>query len=190
LAGVLKGSAPQAAKDFVCRKLSLIGTAECVPAVAPLLTDEKLSNMARFALERVPDEAATQALRDALPKVKGALKVGVINSLAARRDEASTDRLSALVSDSDAQVASAAVAALGQIGTSQTAKLLGDFQKKAPEGLQLATADARLACAERLLAAGKKAEALAIYKSVSQADLPKHVKLAGMRGVMAAMEKK
>ena len=42
LAAVLSGDAPQAAKDFVCRKLSLVGSGGCVPTVAALLTDEKL----------------------------------------------------------------------------------------------------------------------------------------------------
>ena len=36
LAAVLKTDASRAAKDFVCRKLSLIGTAACVPTVAEL----------------------------------------------------------------------------------------------------------------------------------------------------------
>src|ERR1035438_5040394 len=40
LAAVLKTTAPRAAKDFVCRKLTVIGTAESAPALAALLTDK------------------------------------------------------------------------------------------------------------------------------------------------------
>jgi HEAT repeat protein len=189
LAAVLKTDAPQAAKDFVCRKLSLIGSAGCVPAVAPLLTDEKLSHMARYALERIPDDAAVSAMRDALPKVKGRQKVGVINSLGVRRDAQSADALIALLGDPDQEIAAAAAAALGSIGNAQAAKALGDFQAKAPKELALAAADACLTCAERHLADGKKLEAMAIYKSLAKSEY-KHVRLAATRGLLAAAAKK
>jgi len=188
LAAILAGDAPQAAKDFVCRQLSLIGSAACVPAVAPLLTDEKLSHMARYALERIPAAEAVKAMRDALPKVGGNLKIGVINSLGVRRDAASADALVALLGDSDAAIAAAAAAALGSIGDAKAAKALGDFRENAPEALKMAAADACLVCAERLLADGKKLEAMMIYKKLGTSDI-KHVKLAAMRGLLAATGK-
>ena len=80
LAAVLSSNAPQGAKDFACRQLSVIGAAEQVPALAPLLVDEKLSHMARYALARIPGPASDEALRQALGKVKGKLLVGMINS--------------------------------------------------------------------------------------------------------------
>jgi len=189
LAAVLKSDASRAAKDFVCRKLSLIGSAESVPALAALLGDEKLSHMGRYALERMPCAEAVNAMRDAMPKLKGKLKVGVINSLGVRRDAQSSGALTALLGDSDKQVASAAAAALGAIGTPDAAKALGAFQAKAPKELALAAADAYLACAEQLLADGKKADALAIYKALSKSEI-KHVRVAAMRGMLAAAGKK
>jgi len=189
LAAALKSDVPQAAKDFLCRKLSLIGSAACVPTVAGLLTDEKLSHMARYALERIPGPEAVGAMRDALPKVKGKQKVGVINSLGVRRDKQSTAALVALLGDSDQQIAGAAAAALGAIGTPETAKALADFQDKAPDALKLVAADAYLACAEALLADGNKADALAIYKALTKSKI-KHVRLAAMRGRLAAAGKK
>ena len=190
LAAVLTGDAPHGAKDFVCRQLSLIGSADCVPALAALLADEKLSHMGRYALERMPCPEAVKAMRDAMPKLKGKLKVGAINSLGVRRDAASTAALVALLADADQEVASAAAAALGAIGTTDAAKALGNFQKKAPEKLSLAVADACLTCAEHLLAAGKKAEAIAVYKSLLGPKQPKHVRLAATRGLLAAAGKK
>src|SRR5882757_6526623 len=53
LAAVLKTDAPRDAKDYVCRKLMLIGTAESTPTLAALLTDKDQSHMARYALERI-----------------------------------------------------------------------------------------------------------------------------------------
>jgi HEAT repeat protein len=185
LADVLGAGAPQAAKDYVCRQLSLIGSADNVPALAALLSDEKLSHMGRYALERIPDEAAVAAMRDAAGKVSGKLKVGMINSLGVRKDAKAVGMLIGLLSDADQGVAGAAAAALGAIGTSEAAKALGDFVKKAPDGLKLQAADAYLACAEQLLVAGKKDEAKAIYTALATGDFPKHVKLAATRGLLA-----
>jgi HEAT repeat protein len=188
LAAVLTSSAPQAAKDYACRQLSLIAAADSVPAIATLLGDEKLSHMARYALERISAPEAIAAIRDALPKVKGPLKVGMINSLGVRRDAESTAVLVALLGDSDKGIASAAVAALGKIGSADAAKAIGAFE--APKELKLAAADAYLACAEQLLADGKKIDALMIYKSLIKPDQPKHVRLAATRGMLAATSKK
>jgi len=185
LAAVLGTDASQAAKDFVCRKLSIIGTADSVPALAPLLLDQKLSHMARYALERMSCEASLQTMRDALPKAKGLVRVGIINSLGVRRDAKSVGTLVKLLGDSDKQVVACAAAALGSIGTPEAAKALQDFQKKAPEGLEIAAADACLICAEKLLDAGKKAEALLIYRQLSTSTI-KHVRVAAMRGMLSA----
>ncbi len=189
LVELLKSDVSQAAKDQICRQLSLVGSADCVPAVAELLPDEKLSHMARYVLERIPAPEASKALREALGKTKGVQKVGVLNSLGVKRDAESLPAIVPLLADSDPQIAAAAAAALGAIGTSEAAKALADFQGKAPEALKLAAADAYLACAEALLAAGKKAEALAIYKELTKSEI-RHVKLAATRGMMSVMGKK
>jgi len=55
---------------------------------------------------------------------------------------------------------------------------------------KLAVTDASLACAESLLAAGKNADALAIYKGVAKGDQPKHVRLAATRGMLTCAGKK
>lgn len=183
---LLAGDSPQCAKDFVCRKLSLIGTVQSVPALAKLLCDEKLSHMSRYALERMPCAEAVQALREALPKAGGVVKIGIINSLGVRRDATAVPALVALLGDANQPTAAAAAAALGAIGTTEAATALNDFRAKAPAGLKLAAADASLLCAERLRAEGKKAEAVAIYKALSTGDQPKHVKMAATRGMLSA----
>jgi HEAT repeat protein len=148
-----------------------------------LLTDEKLSHMARYALERMPCECGVDAMRDALGKVKGNLKIGVINSLGVRRDAKATGALVGLLKDSDKGIANAAAAALGKIGSPEAAKALSGL----PESLPVA--DALLACAEQLLADGKKIDALTIYKTLLKSEI-KHVKLAATRGMLAAAGQK
>jgi hypothetical protein len=76
LCAIVSGTASRAAKEYACRKLSMIGTANAVPALAPLLGVADDSHMARFALERIPDPAAGDALRRALAATQGPLAIG------------------------------------------------------------------------------------------------------------------
>jgi HEAT repeat protein len=186
LTEVLKGNFSRDAKDFVCRKLMIIGTAASVPVLAGLLADKDLSHMARYALERIPTPQAAQALRDSLSKLSGALQVGVIGSLGVRRDAESVPALAALLRDSDTSVARAAAYALGDIRSPEAAKTLTEAK---PQGGAAAATDASFACAEALLREGKKSEALAIYKSLSGPQQPKHVRLAATRGMLASAGK-
>jgi HEAT repeat protein len=190
LAAMLKPDAPRAANDHICRKLSLIGTATSVPALAALLTDKDNSHMARYALERMPCPEAVKAMRDALAKTSGVTKVGIINSLGMRADGESTAALVGLLADADKEIVSAAVAALAKICTPEAVKAIQEFQKNAPPELSLAAADACLVCAEKLLAAGKKMEALALYKRLTGEEQPKHIRVAATRGILAVTGKK
>jgi HEAT repeat protein len=184
LAAVLKTGASRDAKDCVCRWLRICGTAESVPTLAGLLADKDLSNMARYALERIQVPEAGAALHDALPKVGGALKAGVAGSLGARRETAAAPALIGLLGDSDAAVVIAAATALGAIATPEAAAALAAAAKKAPAAAKAAVTDGALRAAETLAAGGKKAEAVGVYKAFMGADEPKHVKLAATRGML------
>jgi len=186
LGGILGSKASQAAKQFACRQLSLIGTAASVPALAALLPEEDLSHMARYALERMPIPEAAKALRDALPKVSAKLKVGVINSLGVRRDAASVPALVPLVRDSQAEIASAAAVALGRIGTPEAATAVLQFKQSAPEALQPVATDACLDVADLLVRAGKTDEAARIYTLLNDPKEPQWVRMAAFQGLVAA----
>ena len=68
---------PKDAKRYICRWLAVVGSADCVPAVAELLADAELSHPARMALEPGAQiRTRPHALRTALPKVKGQLLAG------------------------------------------------------------------------------------------------------------------
>ena len=64
----IKSNAPQAEKDLACRELQVIGTEACIDALAAMLTDAKLSHMARYALEPMPYPKAATVMRAALAK--------------------------------------------------------------------------------------------------------------------------
>jgi HEAT repeat protein len=184
LVAVLKSGVSRDAKDFVCRKLMVVGTASSVPALTELLAEKEHSHMARYALERIPAPEAAQALRDALAKLSGELKIGVIGSLGARGDVASVPSLVALLGDADAQVARSAALALGMTRKPEAANALRESKVSNGE-TQVAVIDACLACAEGLLAEGRKAEAMAMYKSLTGDEQPKHIRLAATRGMLA-----
>src|SRR4029079_16929930 len=83
LIAALKEAMSRDAHDYVCRKLSIIGTAASVPALAALLSHADRSHMARYALQRIHAPEAGDALRKALSQLNGNLKIGVIGSLGA-----------------------------------------------------------------------------------------------------------
>ncbi len=188
LAAAIKGESTRDAKDVMCRALRVIGTAECVPTLAALLADKDLSHMARYALERIQAPEAGAALCDALPKVSGALKVGVIGSLGARCDAACEPALIGLLGDSDAEIVIATATALGEIGTPKAATAMVAAAEKAPAAAKPAVIDGALQAADKLAAAGNKTDAMAVYKAFSKSEI-KHVKLAAMRGLLAATGK-
>ena len=104
-------------KDFICRQLWIIGTKVSIPALSKMLTDNKTSDMARYALDQNPDPGSGKALRKALKKTEGTVLIGIINSLGERRDKKSVKTLTKLLSQSDKEVASASAAALKKINT-------------------------------------------------------------------------
>ena len=64
--------------------------------------------------------------------------------------------------------------------------VLPAFAGKAPACMKMPTADARLICADQLLAGGEKAAAVALYKAIKAEDQPGHVKVAATKGILAA----
>jgi len=186
LVDILAGGVSRSAQDYVCRKLRVIGTGQSVEALAALLSDEKTSHIARYALERIRNQSATAALRAALPKVSNTLKPGIIGALGVRRVKRSVPDISAYLGNSDSQIAQAAAHSLGLIATPAAAKALSEFAKKAPAAMKLPVADASLICAEQLLADGEKAQAIALYTALKGADQPAHIKVAATKGMLTA----
>ncbi len=185
LAALLQSDASRAGKDLVCRKLARIGTGRSVPALTTLLSDEGLSPMARWALERIPDAAAVDALRAALPKTQGLTQVGIITSLGARRDTQAVPALTRLAADADPNVAAAAITALGKIGSPEAARSLNELADTCPTSLQPSLAEARLNAAAGLLREGQAARAGEIYRQL-ETHADRSVRLAAFQGRIAA----
>ena len=183
LAALTDAKATFECKQFVCRMLRRIGTDQSVDALGTLLTDAKLSHMARFALQRMPSPKVDAVLRDALAKVDDTLKVGIVSSIADRRDRKAVPALAKLTGAANADLAGSALAALGRIGGTEAAAAIG--AAKVSKALEATRADAYLMCADVLVKEGKTAAAAAIYTKLSAKDNPKMVRVAAFGGLVA-----
>jgi len=188
LIAVLQSDAPKADKAITCKRLAIYGSKDAVPALAALLPDEELTSWARIALEAIPGPEADAALRAALDKLEGRVLIGVINSIGVRRDAGAVDQLIGRLKDADAEVASAAAAALGRIGNAPATKALRQSLAGAPAAVRSAVAEGCILCAERLLAEGNREEAARLYDEVRTADVPKQRVIEATRGAILARQ--
>ena len=172
-------------KAKVCQRLAIIGTSKSVPALAKLLAHAELSHYARFALEPNPSSEVDKAFRHALGELKGRQLVGVINSVATRKDKQAVDALVNLAGGDDHQAAAAAVSALGALATPESVNAVRQALGGKP-ALRVTAADACLTAADRLLIEGKNADALKILTALRSAELPKHINVASRFGEIRA----
>ncbi|MGH7493461.1 MAG: ThuA domain-containing protein [bacterium] len=173
-----------AGKQFVCERLSLYGSKLSVPVLAKMLQDSATSDMARFALERIPDPSADKALRQALSKTAGKIRVGIINTLGQRRDSKSASELGKLVTGSDPPAAAAAIIALGKIGGAESMRALAGAKEKTSGNLHALVCDAYLNCADMLLQQGDKDKALTVYTQLLAPQYSEPIRYAAMRGMV------
>jgi hypothetical protein len=182
---VLRTETPEADKALACKRLAVVGSSAAVGDLAALLTNERLASWARIALEAIPGPEADAALRKAAQSLSGRLAVGVINSIGVRRDAAAVALLEKRLADADADVAVAAAAALGKVGSPEAAAILSRaLAAGAPD--RDAVAEATVVAAERLLAAGRRDEALAAYDAVWKADVSEQRRAEAARGAILA----
>jgi HEAT repeat protein len=183
LVGILDSGASHQEKANACLQLAAIGNGQAVAPLAALLLDEKLSHMARYALEVIPDTSADDALREALGQTRGVTRVGIIGSIGVRRDARAVPALSQLLNDSDRETAAAAARALGRIGDTAAAKALTGALGKATAA-QLDLYEGLLLCAESLTARNQQREAAAIHDRLLGRQMPAHVRAGALRGAI------
>lgn len=188
LLGVLQSDAPGAAKAIACKKLAIHGSDKAVPELAKLLPNPQLSSWARIALESIPGEASSEALRNAADSLDGRLLIGMINSIGVRRDAKAVDSLTGKLKDSDVEVASAAAVALGRIGNATATKTLRSALATTSGKVRSAVAEGCVLCAERLHNAGEAVAATAIYDEVRKADVPLQRVIEATRGAILARD--
>jgi HEAT repeat protein len=172
-------------KAIACKKLAFVGGKEAVQPLAGLLSHPQLACYARFGLEPNPDPSVDEALRAALPKLKGKLQVGVITTIGVRKDAKALDALTRLIDDSDPMVAGAAAASVGMIGGMQASRALQSALAKPQAPVFPVAARATLLCAESLIASNRP-RAMELYGLMSATTMPEPVRRAALRVLNAA----
>lgn len=188
IAALTSDSATHKEKVDACRQLAIVGTKDAIPALTALLADDKLSHMARYALEPMPDPAVDGVFRKALTELEGLQLVGVIGSIGVRRDAQAVEPLKKMLMQHDAgpEVTRAALRALGSIGTPAAAEVLRTALAHAQDDNQLDLYEGLFRCAETLAAEGHRPEAIEIYDELRGLKAAHQVRGGALRGAILA----
>jgi len=163
LASQIGGDRPKEVQKYLIQQLQVAGGKEAVEALGGVLVDEELCEPAAQALAAIGEGAAEQ-LSKALSRVSGKCRLTILQNLGVVRASESVDALKKAVSDEDEAVRMTAVWALANIGDADSAKMLVSTADKSDGWERIQATKACLLLAERLGAAGKKTEAVRIYK--------------------------
>lgn len=174
---------------LACKRLAVHGSDKAVAPLAALLGDAELASWARIPLEAIPGPVADAALRNAMPKHSGKLLIGVINSIAARRDGKAVEAIAAkLNTDTDPVIVVACGAALGRIADDAAAKALESavISGKTPD-IRHSAAWGAILCGEVFLHAKKNDAAAVLFDAVRKADVSvKQRQFEATRGAILA----
>ena len=184
--GLLKSDAPFAAKQFICKELSLIGTSASIKTLSGLLKEEKTADIALYALERIPGEEVNKALRKAAGKTKGRIKVGILNTLGQRRDEEALKLFKKSINDKNPMVAEAAIAASGKLASMQAADMLTKQLEMAEANQKIHILDALLNTADQLRTDDTQL-ANSLYQGLYEDKQPITVRIAALRGLVVTL---
>jgi HEAT repeat protein len=180
---MLDRSASYEARKFACEQLAIIGSAEAVSALGPLLTDETNVSIASLALQTNPSTQADEVLR-AAPAAGDAL-IQIVHTLGDRRDPMSVPALTQLARGGDRAVAEAAIVALGKIGDEAAQSVVVDLCITAEPPLSFTLAEAVLRIAERRVAEANLPAARGLYQELLGTGCPEAVRRGALSALLA-----
>lgn len=183
-AAALTPQTPMWARVWMMRQMERIGRAEVVPALAAQLADREplVRETARRALQNNPAPEAAAALRKALEQATDpSWKSALIDALAYRPAPENEPVIMKFAADPDDDVRSSAFAALAKAGAKSAADAIAAGMKTGSPRARAAATDAYLLLADRLVAAGDKAAARAIYGRLLSAE--GHLRCAAIVGI-------
>lgn len=187
LLATLKSDATLAAKDFVCRQLAVIGTQKSVPVLSGMLADPKTSNMARYALEKIPGGAVEEVLTEAARNTNNKeILIGIISTLGVRKSEGVVSLARDVFSNTaknDEDTRIVLLWALGSVGTEESAVELLRIKPNLTGRVMQRWSDASLMCANALLEAGSNQKAIDIYQKLYQSETPSVIRAAALTGL-------
>lgn len=188
LASQLGGDRPKAVQKYLIQEIQVCGGREVVGALGKTLLDPDLCDDAARALAAIKTGAA-EVLLAALPKVKDRGRLSVIKKLAVLKCEKAADVFKQALAEQDLDIRIAGAWGISRIADASAAEALLKAADAAKDWERLNLSDAAMALADALLAAGKRAEAAAIYAHMAKTrtePTEKHIKEAAERGLVAA----
>jgi HEAT repeat protein len=167
-----------AVRTHLARLLGLLPQPSAVPYLAKALDDLDAREMARCSLEANSSAEALDALLRALNAAGSTFRIGVLNSLAKRRDPRSAPALKAAAQDPHPDVRIAALYALAALADTSADTLLEKAARSEHAAESRAAHICRIRLAANVLAAGDRNNAARLYKLIASSDAPEPQKMA------------
>lgn len=173
-------------KAYLCQELQWAGRREATAALGALLLDEALVEPATMALCAIRDGAAEQ-FRAALPNAQGKCRLNIIQGLGAVEDRQSIAALRGALGDADREVRLAAGWGLSRMGDAGAIDLIIQAADRSEGWERIQATKHCLVLAEKLKAAGQRAEANRIYQHLQRTRTDpgeRYVQLAASAGML------
>lgn len=142
LCKALAKSADPENRFFLLTQLETLAENDAVPALQPLLADQRLCDQAARTLVKINTPAAQQALLTALGSATGDNRVTLTEALGDSRYTAAATAIAPLATNADPKLAKVALYALAQIGAPASAPVLAAAAAKSGYGYDVTDATA------------------------------------------------
>jgi len=180
----LESGATLAGKMAVCRQLRQIGSEKSVAVLEKMLFQNETSDMARYALEKIPGIEPDKALLQSLKNNTKKNIIGIVSSLGQRGAVSAVPELSRLVNDPDISIAAASARALGWIGGTDAAEVLSAALGETRGEVRFQAAFSLLKCAEEFQALNQFQQAVDLYKKLMELHFSIPVRRAALKGLL------
>ncbi|MFC1568698.1 HEAT repeat domain-containing protein [bacterium] len=170
-----------ASKQVICEILGQIGTFGSVSTLSEMCLDSSTTDMALYAMERIPGSIVDETLRNLLLKSK--YKIAIINTIGHRKDSLAVDILEKMIQSTDLPIAESAIAALGKIASQTSIQKLMIFQS-VHKRLQKARSYALLQAANQQLEMRNTEIATSIFKTLWLNEQNQVIKINAFQGLL------
>lgn len=188
LASQLATDRPKGVQGYAARLLQVTGSKDAAPSLGKLLGDPDLCESAAQALLAIREGAGAE-FRKALPDLKGGPRLTVLQALGVLADGESAEAMKAALADADAEIRLAGAWGLARIADAGSVEAVHKLSTGAAGWERIKATSVALLLAERLLAAGKKAEAAKMYRLLKESRTDKseaYVLEAASEGLLKA----
>jgi len=183
----VRAERPLLTRRWLLRQVSYVAGDRSVPALAELLGDADLGDMALFALDRIPGDLACEALMEAAPRALVPVRLGVIHAVGRRGDPATVRWFLPFLQDVQNElIKTAAAQALARIPDPLALHVTWRSLAEMPGDKQLRERAIvnYLELAATFLRAGDREQACVMYAYLYRQGLRPQYRCAGLAGLV------